>query len=178
SVNPAISNLALATLVTGVSPYHTGITERGIKAPAQQDIFAYAAQKGKSVSYIEGNGNLILTSVEPVLNLPDAEGYTDNNVYNSAVDALEETDFLFVHFHGIDDVNHEYSPLSVEAKTKILEVEGYIESLVEDFDGTVIIVPDHGSVTVTNGDKTEGKHGLFLNGDMFVPYYVITRESA
>ncbi len=178
SVNPAISNVSLATIVTGVSPYHTGITERGVKAPASQDIFAYAQSKDKNVKYIEGNSNLILTSVQPVLNPPDPDGFTDANVYNDTLAAVAdgEIGLIFAHFHGIDDVNHEFSPLSDRSKQKIIEIEGYIANLIADFDGVVIIVPDHGAVTMTNGEKTEGKHGVFAPQDMFVPYYVLNLE--
>lgn len=180
SVNPAISNVALATIVTGVSPYRTGITERGIKAPAVEDIFAYAQSKEKSVRYIEGSGNLILTSVQPVLNYADVDGFTDSNVNADTAQAVadDSIDFIFAHFHGIDDVNHDFSPLSAEAKEKILEIEDYIQSLIAGFEGTVIIVPDHGSVTVANGEENEGKHGLFAPQDMFVPYYVLNLERA
>ena len=83
---------------------------------------------------------------------------------------------IFAHFHGIDDVNHEFSPLSDRSKQKIIEIEGYIANLIADFDGVVIIVPDHGAVTMTNGEKTEGKHGVFAPQDMFVPYYVLNLE--
>lgn len=172
SVNPAISNVALASIVTGKSPYHTGITSRGVKKPAAEDIFNYAVSLSKTVKYIEGNGNLIITDIEPVYNLPDAEGYTDQNVYQSALNALNTgADFLFVHFHGIDDVNHDFSPLSSQAEDKIKEVEGYIINLVSNFSGKVIIVPDHGSVTVEENGADVGKHGLFESGDMLVPYY-------
>lgn len=178
SVNPAISNVALASIVTGASPYHTEITKRGIKKPAKDDIFSYAQSKEKSIRYIEGSGNLILTSVQPVLNSPDTDGYTDARVYDDAMQAVSDgVDFIFVHFHGIDDANHDFSPLSIEAKDKILEIENYIVNLTEGFDGTVIIVPDHGAVTVTNGEKTEGKHGMFAPQDMFVPYYVLNSEN-
>ncbi|NCA67352.1 MAG: hypothetical protein EOM87_04740, partial [Clostridia bacterium] len=178
SVNPAISNVALAAIVTGKSPYLTGITERGVKAPAYQDIFDYALSKDKSVVYIEGNGNLIVTNIAPIYNLPDFDGYTDSNVYNSALTALEgDPDLIFVHFHGIDDVNHEYSPISEKAREKIIEIDGYIQQLVAQFEGVVIIVPDHGAVTYYNEESApKGKHGIFEKDDMLIPYYIIDTE--
>lgn len=178
SVDPAISNVSLASIVTGKSPYDTGITERGIAKPAYADIFDYALSLEKTVSYIEGNGNLIITNVQPDYNMPDVDGYTDSNVFSSAMQAKSESpDLLFVHFHGIDDVNHEYSPISEEAKAKILETEDYIEQLIEGFDGVVIILPDHGALTYYDEeDNAKGHHGFFEKDDMLIPYYVIEAD--
>lgn len=177
SVHPAISNVSLASMVTGKSPFEHGILERGVKRPLYPDIFEYATNLGKKVSYIEGNGNLILTSVNPTYSMPDANNYTDVSVFNNALTALEENpDLIFVHFHGIDDVNHLYSPISDEAKEKIVETEGYIMQLIENFDGTVIIVPDHGAITYYDGDMPKGKHGLFQKNDMLIPYYLFKED--
>lgn len=64
SVNPAISNVALASIITGKTPYHTEITERMVKKPSCQDIFEYATEKGKTVKYIEEMLIFIVTSVK------------------------------------------------------------------------------------------------------------------
>ncbi|HHU42794.1 MAG: alkaline phosphatase family protein [Bacillota bacterium] len=174
SVHPAISNVALASMLTGVSPYENGIVKREVKPPKVGDIFEYALSQGKKVKYIEGNSTLITTSIQPILNAPDIDGFTDANVFNSARTALEdELDLIFIHFHGIDDINHEYSPISTQAKAKILEIENYIIELKEAFNGTVIILSDHGSITYSDSDnKPKGKHGYFEKEDMIVPYYI------
>jgi len=156
STHPARSNVALASIVTGKDPKETGITTGGFSTPLVPDIFAYAS----SAKYIEGNSNLIGTSLEPVL-----AGKTDLEVFGEAKRA-GSPDLLFVHFHGIDDVNHEFTPFSNEALEKILEIEAYINALTEGFSGRVIIISDHGHVA-------EGGHGYFMPGDMLVPYYVI-----
>ena len=177
SVNPAISNVALAAMLTGQSPYNNGIVQRGVKAPSSPDIFAYATSLGLNVSYIEGNSNLVVTSVNPVLNIPDTNGHTDSNVYNSALTALNnDPDLIFIHFHGIDDVGHEYSPISEQAKNKIINIEGYIMNLMAAFDGVVIILPDHGMIKYYDEENVaRGRHGIFEPKDMFVPYYIFNR---
>ncbi len=177
SVHPAISNVALASIVTGASPKETEITKREVKKPACADIFDYALSRGKTAKYIEGNGNLIVTNIQPIFNALDPNGYSDDNVFDSAMTALQDDpDLIFIHFHGIDDVNHEYSPISSRAKAKILKTENYIEQLVQEFDGTVIIVPDHGAITYFDSDNNKkGKHGLLQNEDMYVPFYVINK---
>jgi sulfur relay (sulfurtransferase) DsrF/TusC family protein len=179
SVNPAISNVALATIITGHSPYGTEIIKREVKAPKVSDIFEYVAGKGKDASYIEGNSVLVVTSEKPKLNVADSEGYTDKAVFDTAMYELAKNpDLIFIHFHGIDDTNHEYSPMSKEAENKIYEIEGYIKELAKNFYGHVIIVPDHGSVTIEDSDgTTRGKHNLFKYGDMYVPFYYFERGS-
>jgi hypothetical protein len=177
TVNTAISPVALASIVTGETPYVTGINfgpgeARAILKPLVSDIFDYAVSIGKSVSYLEGNGNLIVTNVLPEYALSDAL------VFENAKSAINaDTDLIFVHFHEIDDVNHDYGPLSNESKTKIIYIESYIEYLISQFDGTVIIVPDHGHITLYDEqEKPYGKHGLFTNLDMFIPYYVFGED--
>ena len=178
SVNPAISNVALASIVTGQSPFNTGIIKREVKAPNAKDIFEYAKELGRSTSYIEGNSTLIVTSLKPILNVADENGYTDKSVFESAMDELKKNpDLIFIHFHGIDDANHKYSPLSKEAEEKVLEIERYIKELVANFDGHVIIVPDHGAVTLEEEGAKVGKHGLFRKEDMYVPFYYFGRGS-
>lgn len=175
TVNPAISNVALATLVTGVSPAKTEIVKRGVATPAVPDIFEYALSKNKTAKYIEGDRNLIITSLPPVLTIPDENGLTDLGVFENAKKALgNNPDLLFVHFHGIDDINHLYSPESAKAKAKIIEIEGYVQNLISGFTGTVIIVPDHGHITTLDeNNNKKGNHGIFETGDMYVPYYII-----
>ena len=177
TVNPAISNVSLATLITGKSPFETGITERCIKKPNGEDIFDYALSKGKSVSYTEGIGNLLKTNVNQIYSIPDTNGYTDANVFRNAQQEIAKNkDFIFVHFHGIDDINHEYSPLSNQAKEKIIETENYIKLLTENFHGKIIIVPDHGHIGyVDENNQPKGHHGKFETKDMYVPYYVIQK---
>ena len=174
SVHPAISNVALASILTGVSPYKNGIWQRGVKAPDVPDIFEYALSLNKTVRYIEGNSNLVVTSVAPTLNIADVNGYTDTNVYNSAIKALEDDpDLIFIHFHGIDDVGHQYSAIHNRTKEKIIKIESYIINLIDAFDGIVIILPDHGMITYYEDDIAKGRHGFFEWRDMLVPYYIM-----
>lgn len=177
SVYPAISNVALASIVTGGTPYYTDILKREVKKPKIPDMFDYALAAQKTASYIEGNGNLILTNIDQIFNTADADGSTDKNVYNSAKSELAKNfDLTFIHFHGIDDINHAYCPESLEAVAKIKEIDGYIYDLISDFSGTVIIVSDHGAVTQNNNGVLTGSHGTFFaEGDMLTPYYVIEK---
>jgi len=173
TVNPAISNVSLASLITGKSPFYTEITSRPVKEPAVTDIFEIAKSKGKTVSYIEGSKNLLITSEEPILSLPDSDGFTDSTVFkNSVIELDKNKDLTFIHFHGIDDVNHEYGALSTQALAKLVETDNYISTLLTDFHGVVVIVPDHGHIDKVDSEGNHyGEHGLFQNEDMYIPYF-------
>ena len=173
STHLSISPVALAAIVTGQTPFVNGVhfdegESRAVLEPETDDIFKYAADRGKTAAYLEGSGNLILTSVQPQYST------SDDQIYQKALQAVQNgTDLVFVHFHEIDDANHEYGPLSSQAKSKVLVTEGYIEFLTAQFDGVVIIVPDHGHNTLYDGaGKPYGKHGMFTALDMYVPYYL------
>ena len=173
STHLSISPVALAAIVTGQPPITNGVffqdgESRAVLPLAVEDIFGYAENAGKSVAYIEGRGNLILTSVTPEYSL------SDNEAYLKAMQAVNAgKDLIFVHFHETDDTNHKYGPLSIQAKTKLLTIETYIADLIHAFEGKVVVVPDHGHNTLydTLGNPY-GDHGLFTALDMYVPFYV------
>ena len=167
SVNPAISNVALASIITGGDPAKTEIYSRITAKPAVPDIFDYALQKGKAVEYLKTNSHVIT-------NIEGKASFNDYEVFQKAITAKDENvDLLFVHFKGIDETNHEYSPESPQALEKILEIEGYVTGLLNGFTGKAIIVSDHGHETVLENGLEKGNHGLFVPNDMFVPYFVI-----
>jgi len=173
STHLSISPVALAAMVTGRSPYSNGVhfdegESRAVLCPNVDDIFKYAVDNGKFVAYLEGSGNLILTSVTPQYST------SDYLTYQKASQAIQAgTDLIFAHFHETDDTNHAYGPLSSEAKTKLLITESYIGNLMAEFDGVVIVVPDHGHNTLYDEDgNAYGKHGMFTALDMYVPYYI------
>ncbi|MCL2675821.1 MAG: alkaline phosphatase family protein [Firmicutes bacterium] len=169
STHIAKTQVATAAILTGKTPRETGVTTGLFKTPLVPDIFTYVKQKGRTAAYILGTSNVIGTpDIQPIL-----AGETDLAVKNKALTKRgENPDLLFVHFKDIDLVNHEFSPQSEQSLAKILEIEGYIKELIEGFKGRLIIVPDHGHITLDEGGVTVGNHALFMPGDMFVPYYV------
>lgn len=175
----AISPVALASMLTGQPPSHTGINfsvnkTRAVLKPYPPDVFYLAKymyefdDREIKMKYIEGNGNLIITSIDPIYSL------SDNEAYENAKTAISEgTDLIVVHFHEIDDVNHQYGPLSQEAKIKCIEIDSYVKDLKMQFDGKVIVVSDHGHMEFVNEDgNIYGAHGYFDYQDMYVPYFV------
>ncbi len=169
TVMPSISNVALASIVTGETPDVTGVTSRDTREPLVDDMF-----KNKDAVVIEGYSQLITMSIDQTLN-PDRNNdeSTDDEVFASAKEALAEShELTYVHFHGFDDVSHTYGPFSNEAKEKLTEIDGYVKELSESFNGTIIIVSDHGQHS-SDGEKL-GEHGQFLLSDMEVPFIKYT----
>jgi len=118
----------------------------------------------KTCAYVEGNHTLIQTSLMPVVSLSDAD------VLENARQALQaQPDLLFVHFHEIDDTAHQYGPYAEQTLLKIKEIDSYVRTLCEGFDGRAIVTSDHGRHATEDG----GNHGQFLSEDMIVPYVII-----
>jgi hypothetical protein len=182
SVHPAYTNVALASIITGKDPKRNGITTRGFQTPSVSDIFEYVvSEKQGSTALVYGLVSSVGTpSIIPIdspITSLNSSPNTDLRVRNNARSALMGgLDLLFVHFKGIDDTNHEFTPLSSEARAKILQIEEYIGQILEGFSGWVIIVSDHGHVEVLEGEVPRGNHGFFMSGDMFTPYWVVDRR--
>jgi len=165
-----VTNTGLAAVLTGKGPAENGVYNREFKDLKSPDIFKKAADLGMESAYIEGNIKILNTSIEPILN-PDLNGNntTDDEVFNETKKQIDKgSQFIFVHFHGIDDSGHNYGPLGEKTIQVIKETDNYISQLAEMWDGKIIITSDHGMHTTSNG----GDHGLVLYEDMFVPYLV------
>ena len=166
TVMPSISPVALASIVSGETPNVTGIKSRKERELLTDDMF-----KGKNAVVVEGYSQLITMSVDQILN-PDRnkDGSTDDEVFASATKEMaKKPEIAYIHFHGYDDVSHDFGPYSKEAETKLHEIDGYIKQLSNNFDGTVYIVSDHGQHSTPNG-KELGSHGMFIYEDMLVPF--------
>ncbi|MCL2507740.1 MAG: alkaline phosphatase family protein [Oscillospiraceae bacterium] len=158
---PPVSSVGLAAMLTGETPDINGVQSRDDREPAAEDLFSKAEKLGKTCAYIEGAHSLIKTSLRPVLSGDDGE------TFQNALDAAaNRPDLMFVHFHGIDEVSHEHGPYSKQVLLKIRELDGYVQSLAESFDGRLIITSDHGQ----HDEDGVGDHGEFLAQDMIVPY--------
>ena len=171
TVMPSISNVSLAAIVTGQMPKVNGVTRRSERDLLVDDMFVSAADMGLDCAVVEGSTALVVLSVEQTLN-PDIDnsGDTDSEVHASALQKIDEgCGFIFVHYHGYDDVAHTYGPLSAEAAQKLKELDGYVKELCENFTGTVIITADHGQ-HITDSKEKPGGHGDFVPIDMTVPF--------
>jgi len=171
SVYKPVTNAGLAAIITGKSPEENGVYSRKQRELNVDSIFKVAKDLNKNIAYIEGNIGILDTEVEPILNLDkNKDGYTDDEVYMSTLKAIEEgKDFVFTHFHGIDDAGHTFGPLAVETMERIKLIDSYIQNILSHWDGITIITADHGMHIIDEA----GDHGDFRHEDLIVPYIII-----
>ncbi|SHJ21827.1 Type I phosphodiesterase / nucleotide pyrophosphatase [Dethiosulfatibacter aminovorans DSM 17477] len=162
-----VTNSGYAAMITGQPPAVNGILNRDYREVKVDTIFDYVSALGKTSAIIEGNANIITTHGNPILNTDvNGNGFTDDEVFESALENIYGSDYAFVHFHGVDDSGHDNGDISEETMDKISEVDGYVKKLVENWSGKVIITADHGMHSTDDG----GCHGEFRYEDMVIPY--------
>ncbi|MEG1646091.1 MAG: PglZ domain-containing protein [Clostridia bacterium] len=164
SVFPSISNVSLGAMLSGKTPKSSGIVKRGDRNFSEETIFKYVLNRKKQVAYIEGNVSMLNVECDTILSA------IDSDVLQNAKANLDK-DFVFVHFHSIDDINHANNPYSAEATTKIKEIWGYVKQLTNSFNGKVFVVSDHGAHIVLEEGKELGNHGSCSFEDMFTPSF-------
>ncbi|KUK74200.1 MAG: Uncharacterized protein XD91_0058 [Clostridiales bacterium 38_11] len=164
-----VTNSGMMAMLTGQPPYINGISDRSNRNPKVETIFDYLNSNGKSSMLIEGNANILNLNTDIILN-PDRNnnGHTDDEVFQSAIENINKVDYYMVHIHGLDDSGHTYGDFADETMTKLLEIDGYVKSLVSLWDEKVIITSDHGMHSTDTG----GDHGVFRYEDMIVPYII------
>jgi predicted AlkP superfamily pyrophosphatase or phosphodiesterase len=114
---------------------------------------------------------MLNTSIEPILSADLDSNGTDYEVYGNAMSKVGSSNFLFVHFHGIDDQTHDAGPLSLLSRERIAQIDDYVQKIVEAFSGKVIITSDHG---LSKSYLTkEGIHGKISYEESIVPYAII-----
>ncbi len=178
SVYPTITPVNYAAMVTGEPPAVSGVTKRGIHEIACGTIFTYAESLGLKAYVSEGDAQILRlegaeTELSPDLN---GSGSGDDEILDCALERIAAGGdaLIFVHFHGFDDAEHEYSPGSAEAREALKTIDSYCAALLEAWDGRVIIAADHGQHAqdgtgdIAYADR-RGTHGDFAPTDIFVP---------
>ena len=173
SVYRPVTNSGLAAMITGQPPCLNGIYSRDLRELKAPDIFEVLSGSGYSSAMVEGDIGVISTSIDPILNTDkDGDGSTDDEIFESALEVLDK-DMVFIHFHGLDDRGHDYGELDPRTLEYLKVVDRYIESLLSEWEGKMIITADHGM----HSTCPEGSHGEFRYEDLIVPYIVIGGDS-
>lgn len=172
TVYPPITDVTFASMITGRTPKFTGIHSREKKPMPVRTIFDIATQQGKSSKVIEGNMKILTDEVDTVLNIDkNKNGTIDDEIYKKAMEEIQNPPhILLVHFHSYDDFGHKYGPSSQEALEQLEVLDSYIEDIMKDYQGDVIITSDHGMHDEADG----GSHGTFSSLDLFIP--IITKN--
>lgn len=104
----------------------------------------------------------------------------DEQIFRNARAVIEQNSvpFLFIHYHGIDDLNHAYGPDAQRTISHLERMWNWHINLREIWNGTILLISDHGAHAVENADQinnmfrdkgTKGTHGDFRFSDMAVP---------
>ncbi|MDD2480821.1 MAG: alkaline phosphatase family protein [Lutispora sp.] len=170
TVYPPITDVAFASMVTGRTPKYTTIHSREKKPLPIPTIFDKAAEKGKTSKLIEGDIRILVDEVETILNIDENKnGTIDDEIYERALEELQSPPhLLLVHFHSYDDFGHTYGPGSQEALNQLSVLDSYIENILKNYTGDVIITSDHGMHDEGDG----GSHGSFSGTDLFIPIII------
>jgi hypothetical protein len=174
SVYIPVTNAGFASMITGTLPSVNGIHDRSKRALDVESIFGYALKQNKEQMLIEGDIKILNTEIEPMLNVDaNKNGDTDDEAYIALLQAMEKDyDFLFVHFHGVDDRGHRYGPRGAETMDYIEKIDEYLSQIDNLWGGKILITADHGMHKTEDG----GDHGECRYEDMIVPYFM--RESS
>lgn len=166
-----VTNSGFAAMITGKPPVENGVLNRDYRELNVDTIFDEAEKLGKKSALVEGDIKILNTNINPILNLDsNKDGYNDDEVYQSALKEIDkDNSYLLVHFHGLDDLGHEYGPDAKEIFQRFKILDEYIEDLVSKWDGKVIITADHGM----HIDGDGGSHGDFRTEDIYIPYITV-----
>ena len=179
---PPVTSVSMASLLTGAPPQVHGAFRRGIRQTEVETLFDAASGAGLYVVVVEGESlPFNLRSAEIRLSGDrDGNGSTDDNVLANALAALDAgmPNLLYVHFHGIDDAEHIYSPGAPEELAAVHEVDSAVGQVIKALpqDTLVLILADHGQHLVEADEEGRvGNHGSLIESDMFIPIWIVKK---
>lgn len=179
---PPVTSVSMASLLTGAPPQVHGTVRRGIRQTKAETLFDAASAAGLYVVTIEGESvPFNLRNAEIRLSGDrDGNSSTDDNVLSNTLVALDAgmPDLLYVHFHGIDDAEHTYSPGAPETAATVREVDSAVGQIIKALpqDTLVLILADHGQHLVEADEEGRvGNHGSLIESDMFIPIWVVKK---
>jgi len=172
SVIKPVTNSGLAAMFTGKPPAENGVHNHDNRQPLVPTIFASIIHDNKRALYIEGDIQILKTEIDPALNIDrNNDGFRDDDIFEHSMENIDSGfDLMVVHFHSIDDMGHNFGDTAAETMDRIKILDTYVEELVSDWDGYVIVTADHGMHPTPDG----GSHGEFRYEDMFVPYIIFS----
>lgn len=177
TVYPSVTVASSAALFTAAPPSVNKVYGHGFRTTEARTLFDVVTENGGIAIAVEGSSlPFNLRNAEITLSGDkDGNGYSDDNVFQNAMDVIENNmpTMLYVHFHEIDDMGHSYGENSPEYEEALIRVDQYIDQLVEAIpaDTLIIITADHGMHTTSDG----GNHGTLAAADMLIPITIILK---
>jgi hypothetical protein len=177
SVYPPVTSVVTAALLTGVEPEVNGVDQSGIRSTKTLTIFDQLRINQKQFTVIEGNSLYLanLKAEDLILSNDDnQDGTNDDEVFQNAISKIHQQmpDFLWVHFHGLDDAGHTNGSWTSETIKRVKSIDGYIQQIVDasPSDTLFLITADHGMHPGSEGQRS-GEHGNLIAEDMLVPLF-------
>ena len=159
---PPLTQPCMASMLTGVWPDVHGIHSRREHRPLVPSLLAVPG-----AVLVEADCAPLALEREPVLTLPEPGEDVDGAVLRAALPIVRgDAPLVIVHFHGLDDLEHEVGDDETRLAPKLRALDGAVRQLTEGFHGTAILCADHGA----HRENGVGSHGCFDYRDMFVPY--------
>lgn len=156
SVDPPVTNPAMATMISGKEPIEHGVHSRKDRMLKCDTIFS---KPYESVAFLEGDSVILKTQLRPKLHIFKDGKSADYWTYTDALkEAQNNTYFIFTHFHEVDDNGHEYGPYSKQVLEKLSQIDSFIEKICHYTKSNILLVSDHG-IHEENG---AGNHGNIL----------------
>ena len=179
TVYPSITTSAIASLLTGTPPQVNGVYGYGYRSTDVKTLFDLAAEKGRSVTAVEGHSlPFSLRNAKVILSGDrDGDGFTDDNVLGNSLAVIHSDmpDLLLIHFHDVDDLGHSYGPDSSEYENAIIRVDDYLSHIYQILPANtfITIFADHGMEGKSDGSG--GHHGLLHENSMVIPIIFIKK---
>lgn len=158
---PPLTQPCMASMLTGLWPAQHGIWSRRDHHPRGASLLAVPG-----AVLVEADSPPLSLEKPPVLTLPGSGETVDGAVLKAALPLCRgEAPLLIVHFHGLDDREHDVGDQPRLLADKFRELDKAVEQLCAAFHGHVILCADHGAHRSGKG----GEHGSFTRHDMYVP---------
>jgi len=162
TTEPPLTNPAFAAMITGALPEVSHVFSHKDSLIAVPTIFAGRTEE--NTAFLEGDTRILKTEISPVLHVTRGGRSGDYWIFKDALkEAAGQKSLIFAHFHEIDDAAHEYGPYSSAYMEKLRETDAYLKSLSEAFEGTFLLISDHGVL----GGPDGGSHGETREGQVF-----------
>ncbi len=158
---PPLTQPCMASMLTGLWPAQHGIWSRRDHHPRGASLLAVPG-----AVLVEADSPPLSLEKPPVLTLPGSGETVDGAVLKAALPLCRgKAPLLIVHFHGLDDREHDVGDQPRLLANKLRELDKAVEQLCAAFHGHVILCADHGAHRSGKG----GEHGSFTRHDMYVP---------
>lgn len=158
---PPLTQPCMASMLTGCWPAQHGVWSRRDHSPRGASLLAVPG-----AVLVEADSPPLLLEKPPVLTLPEPGETVDGAVLKAALPLCKgKAPLIVVHFHGLDDREHDVGSRPGPLREKLRELDQAVEKLCAAFHGHVILCADHGAHCRGKG----GEHGGFTRRDMYVP---------